>query len=139
VATQLHSTAPRSLKTRVLCRPGTGGERKMSRGVCLLKAEFGKSDLSLRIGEPIAWASSSESVPFFFARAILPCIARMKASLRCVYDVVRTGTCRWRESYEQNSGGSHRDTPMRRTQAEFRTMCSIFSSTGMVVGIWNRG
>jgi len=64
----------------------------MSRGTCFSNGELGNKDLSFLIGDPSACASSSERRLFFFARANLDCSARMNASRKCVYDVVRTGT-----------------------------------------------
>ena len=64
----------------------------MSRGACFSNGELGNKDLSFLIGDPNACASSSERRLFFFAKANLACSARMNASRKWVYDVVRTGT-----------------------------------------------
>lgn len=63
------------------CCPWPGGVKKMSRGTCFFRGEFGKRLLSLRKGLPSSAASSSVSCSALRLRRSLALTARTKASL----------------------------------------------------------
>ena len=117
----------RMIKARGASGSEGGAVRRMSRGVCFESGVVGKMDLSFRSGDWTACSCSSESVPRFRPRSKRVWSERMKPSRRWPYDVERVGTARESTPIIRYRG-TRQGSLMRRTQAVFRMMCSIFSS-----------